>query len=102
MPPQTLILPTQSAVATPAFVDVTQAMVPATLIATGLATTEEAQVLISVDDGATNQAVQQEGTTVVLTATDTVKSINSPMMVGVTKDSTVAAGGVFLAYHIKT
>lgn len=101
MASQTLIEETTSAVTTPAFVKVTQDMVPATLIASGLATTEEAQVLVSVDDGVTNQEVLQEGTTVVLTATDTVKSINSPMMVGVTKDATVAAGGVFLSYHLK-
>lgn len=102
MPPQTLIEPTTDAVSLVRFVDVTQDMVPATLIATGLATTEEAQVLVSVDDGSTSQAAQQEGTTVVLTATDTVKSVNSPMMVGVTKDATVASSGVFLAYRRQT
>lgn len=102
MPPQTLIEPTTSAVSTVAFVDVTQAMVPATIIATGLVSAEEAQVLVSIDDGETSQAAQQEGTTVVLSATDTVKSINSPMMIGVTKDATVSPSGVFLAYRTVT
>lgn len=102
MPPQTLIEPTTAAVSQIAFVDVTQDMVPATIIATGLAGVEETQVLVSVDDGATSQAAIQEGTTIVLTVTDTVKSVNSPMMIGVTKDATVGASGVFLAYRINT
>ncbi len=102
MPAQTLIAETTDVVTAPVFVDVTLNMIPATLIGTNLAAAEEAQVLVSVDDGANSQAAQQEGSTVVLTATDSVKSINSPMMIGVTKDATVSASGVFLAYRTVT
>lgn len=102
MAAQTLIEPTTDVVVTIAFVDVTQAMVPATLIATNLVSAEEAQVLVTTDDGATSQAVTQEGVTVVLTATDAVKSVNSPMKIGVTKDATVSASGVFLSYRTVT
>lgn len=102
MPPQTLIEPTTDVTTLVKFVNITQEMVPATLLATNLAGAEEVQVLISSDDGATSQAVQQEGTTVVLALTDSVKSINSPMMVGVTKDATLGLCGVFISYHIKT
>jgi outer membrane lipoprotein SlyB len=101
MSAQVLIEPTTSAVTTPAFIQVVQKMIPGTLIADGLATTEEVQILISIDDGDTNRAVQQEGSVLVLTATDFVKTINSPMTVGVTKDATVGATGVFFASHLK-
>lgn len=100
--PQTLIEPTVSATTIVKFVDVTQSMVPATLIASGLATTEEVQILVSIDNGATSFAAQVEGTTEILTATDFITTINSPMMVGVTKDATAGLSGVFLSYHTKT
>lgn len=102
MPPQQFFEATTDAVSVASFIDVTQDMVPATLIATNLVSAEEAQVLVSVDDGASSQVAFQEGTAVVLTATDSTKSINSPMMVGVTKDATVSAGTVFLAYRKQT
>lgn len=102
MAAQPLIAETINAITDVQFVNVTQEMVPATLIATNLVSAEEAQVLVSVDDGATTQPAIQEGTTVLLTATDNVKSVNSPMMIGVTKDATVSAAGVFLAYRTVT
>lgn len=98
---QILIEPTLSAVTTTKFVAITQDMTPATLFVTNLSGAEEVDVVITPDNGTTTQVIIQEGVTVVLTASDNTKSINSPMHIGVTKDATVIVSGVFLSYHIK-
>ncbi len=93
----TLIPEQTGVVTTPVFNEIVGGDTPATLIATGLAGVEEVDVLISVDNGVSNQPVVQEGTTVKLTVTNNTVTINSPMTVGVIKDTTVGAAGVFLS-----
>ena len=78
---------------------ITSDMVPATIYATNLATTEEVDLfIVTVIDGQdTFETIIQETTTVVLSATDNTKTINSPMRIAVLKDSTAGTAGVFLA-----
>ena len=93
-----ILIEAQTAIVdTTVFNQVVGADTPATLIATGLAGVEEVDVFISIDNGVTEQAVQQEGSLVVLTVNNNTLTINSPMTVGVRKDATVSAAGVSLA-----
>lgn len=76
--------------------------VPATLLATGLAGAEEADIFISPDQGTTWATLgMEEGTgtpaVVTLTATRTAFVIEAPMYIGVTKDASTGAAGVFLS-----
>jgi len=96
----TLIAAVTGAVATKAEFNVID--LPATLMATGLAGGEEADIFISPDQGttwATLGAEDGSGTpkVITLTATRTAFPILSPMYIGVTKDSSSAAAGVFIA-----
>ena len=75
---------------------VMQRMLPATLFATGLAGAETVEVLFSVDGGATFEELSQDGADLTLTATANVFNIQSPLLLGVKKDATIAAGGVFI------
>ena len=101
----TLIAATTAAVATKAEFRVEH--YPATLMAVGLAGAEEADIFISPDNGttwATLGAEDGSGTpkVVTLTATRTAFVIQSPMYIGVTKDSSTGAAGVFIADDIDT
>lgn len=100
---QTLIEETTSVVASVVGtgVAITQDMTPATLFVTNLAGVEEVDIFISQDAGLTFQASAQDGSLVTMSLLNNTLSINSPMRIGVTKDATVSASGVFLFYHIK-
>ena len=93
---QTLIPAATDAETTQKVAKIRQEALPATLFATGLAGVEVATVFISPDGGGTFEAMFQGGTAVELTATNNIISINSPMTIGVTKDATASAAGVFL------
>ena len=93
---QTLIPAATAAETTEKIAKIRQEALPATLFATGLAGSEKAVVSISPDGGATFVEVQQEGVAIELTAINNTISINSPMTIGVTKEATVSAAGVFL------
>lgn len=76
--------------------------VPATLFAVGLAGGEEADIFVSPDHGTTWATLgmdEGDGTpaVVTLTATRTAFVITSPMHLGVTKDSSTGAAGVYLS-----
>lgn len=80
---------------------------PATVFAVGLAGAEEADLFISPDNGTTWQALGlEEGDgspgLVTLTATRTAFTINSPMYLGVTKDASVGAAGVYVSDREET
>lgn len=98
MASKTLISPT-TAVATNDFEKVIGNQIPATLFATNLATTEEVDISISPDAGATFETIFQEGSAVVLSATNNTMTINSPVRIRVAKDATAALSGVFLNYE---
>ena len=93
-----ILIPAQTAAVTVVkFFSITEDDVPATLMATNLAGSESVPVVFTVDDATTSEAAFQEGTAVTLTATDNVKSINSPGRFGVTKPVTVGVSGVFVS-----
>ena len=69
---------------------------PATLMATNLAGSESVAVLFSVDGGTTFEPLSQDGADLTLTATANTFSVVSPLLLGVTKTATAAAGGVFI------
>ena len=94
--PTTIIGETTDAVSTTAEFPVVQKMLPATISATNLAGAETVAILFSVDGGATFEPLAQDGTDLELTATSNVFTIQSPMMLGVTKSATVGASGVFI------
>lgn len=76
--------------------------VPAMVFASNLAGAEEVDLFVSPDDGTTWITLgleEGDGTpaAVTLTATRTAFIIHSPMYLGVTKDATVGAAGVFLS-----
>jgi len=98
MAAETLISEQTAAVTVAVGFSITIDDVPATIIATNLAGTETVPILFKVagDIGST-EAASQEGTAVTLTATDNIKTINSPMRLAVTKPTTASAAGVFLA-----
>ncbi len=94
--PTTIIEETTDAVSTAVEFAVVQKMLPATLSATNLTAAETVAVMFSVDGGTTFEALAQDGADLELTATSNVFSIQSPMMLGVTKSATASASGVFI------
>lgn len=76
--------------------------VPATLFAVGLAGAEECDIYISPDQGTTWTELDKDSAVVKLTHADSSFSIQSPMHLGVLKDATVAAAGVYLSDSIDT
>lgn len=96
--PETLIEPQTAVVTDIAFTRITQSMVPVTIMVSNLAGVESVALLVSPDNKLTTFPLIQSGTTVTLTITNTVQTINSPMLLGVTKTATVGTAGVFLAY----
>ena len=97
--PQTLISARTAAVVNPneAKYQVTSNRVPCSLIADGLAGAEEVDIFFSVDNGTTWVTLTVDGSVVVLTATDTAKTFYGPRMIGVLKDATAAACGVYMS-----
>ena len=94
--PTTIITETTDAVSTAVEFPVVQKMLPATISATNLAGAETVAILFSVDGGSTFEPLAQDGADLELTATSNVFTIQSPMMLGVTKSATVGACGVFI------
>lgn len=93
----TILIPEQTgAVTTVAPFQVTQKMLPATLMASNLVAAETAAVLFSVDGGVTFEPLAQDDADLTLTAGKNTFTIVSPIMLGVTKAATVSAGGVFI------
>jgi len=74
---------------------------PATIVDVGLVAAETAPISFSEDDGTTKTPASQEGAVVVLTATNNVIKIDSPITLTVVKDATVGAAGVFLFSPVK-
>ena len=93
----TLITAQTAAVTVAKVFSITEDDVPATLMATNLAGSEVITILFTIDDGGNTESVFQDGSVVTLSATDKVKSINSPGRYAVTKPVTVGISGVFLA-----
>lgn len=94
--PITLISEQTGAVTTVVAFRVQQRFVPATIFATNLAGAESVAILFSVDDGLTFEPLSQDGADLTLVPTANTLTIRSPMLLGVTKTATVAAGGVFV------
>lgn len=92
----TLISPTTSAVTTKAKFQVTRDNLPVTISAPGLATTEECDIYYSQDGGTTWSLLYDDGSAVVLTATKTAISVYAPILLGVVKDATASAVGVYV------
>lgn len=98
----TLIPKQTAAVTTPVVASLESPQsLPATLVAVGLGSMENATVSFSEDDGTTKTAASQDGVAVVLTATNNVIKISSPITISVVKSSTSAAAGVFLFSPVK-
>lgn len=75
---------------------VVQKMLPATIFASTLAGSEAVPILFSVDGGVNFEPLAQDGADLTLTATDNAFNIQSPLLLGVTKPTTVGAAGVFI------
>lgn len=86
-----------AAVTIPAIVKISQEQLPATLIGDGLTGADAIPINVTVDDGVTNYAAEQQGTAVTLTTTNNTIAINSPMTLRLTKPVTAGTAGVFLA-----
>ena len=65
-------------------------------MATNLAGAETVEIMFSVDGGTTFEELAQDGADLTLTATANTLAITSPLLLGVKKDATVAAAGVFV------
>jgi len=76
---------------------ITADRVPTTILADNLAGAEEVDFYFSIDGGTTWKVLQVDGSPVVLTATDNAKTFFGPMLIGVTKDATAGACGVYAA-----
>ena len=74
---------------------ITQDQVPCTISANLLAGTEEVNFYYSIDAGTTWVLMQVEDTPAVLTATYNLKTFYGPIMLGVLKDATDGACGVY-------
>jgi len=94
--PVTLIEPTTSAVTTVVPYAVDQRFLPGSIFAPDLAGSEAVQVLYSIDNGENFVAAQEGGSAVTLTETNNEQIILGPVLLGVTKDATVSAVGVFV------
>ena len=90
-----IIAPTTSAVSAETEIRITD--LPATIIATGLATTETVSIAYSVDNGKNWEDLYLEGLQTQLTATNKAVGLYSPMLIAVTKSATAAASGVYLS-----
>lgn len=99
MAAETIISERTAAVTVHVLFPVTSDMVPATIYATNLAGSENIDLfIVTVIDGQnTFETIVQETTTVVLSVTNKVVTINSPMRIAVLKDATEGTAGVFLA-----
>ncbi len=97
------VIPKQTAaVTTPVVVNLESPQaLPATIVAVGLATTETATISFSEDDGTTKTEAKQEGVSVVLSATNNIIKIDSPVTITVVKDATAGAAGVFVFSPVK-
>ena len=93
--PVELISATTDAVSTKAPYKITQDRVPVTIVADNLAGSEEVDFYFSIDAGANWVLLQVDGSPVVLTATDNAKTFFGPMLIGVVKDATASACGVY-------
>lgn len=94
--PTELIKAQTGAVTTPAVFPVVQKALPATVSASNLAGSESVAILFSVDGGSTFEPMSQGGAALELTATDNQLTIESPLMLGVTKSATAGLSGVFI------
>lgn len=94
--PITLIPEQTGAVTTPAKHQVQPLEVPATIFATNLAGSETVDILFSVDGGQTFEPLSQDGSDLKLTSTTNTFAIISPMLIGVTKEATISASGIFI------
>jgi len=99
MAAETIISERTAAVTVHVLHAITSDMVPATIYATNLAGSEEVDIFIvtNINGMDTFETIIQETTTVVLSATDNTKTINSPMRIAVLKDASSGTAGVFLA-----
>jgi len=97
MSAQEIIAKQTGAVTVPKIVKITEGMLPATLIGSGLTGADSIPVSITVDDGVTSDVVSQEGVAVVLSVANNAIAINSPLTLSVTKPVTTGAAGVFIA-----
>lgn len=98
MAAQTIIAATTDAVSTQAELAITQSMLPVTIFTEGLDSGETVTLHISPDDGTTWSPLILDGTTMTITAADGARTINTPMLLGITKTSTVASCGVYAAH----
>ena len=95
------VIPKQTdAVTDTRFIALRKDQVPATIMANDLAGSEEVDIFFSPDGGETFDTAFQEGSAVVLTATANLLTIESPVHLGVQKDATVAAVGVFVSIGV--
>lgn len=63
---------------------------------TNLAGAEEVEILFSIDGGDTFEPLSQDGADLVLSATANTYRVESAMFLGVLKDATASAAGVFI------
>lgn len=91
---KTIIPPQTAEVTDVAQFPVVQKMLPATLFATNLGSGESAAILTSSDGGVTFEAASQDGSAMVLSNTANAISIQSPVLLGVTKTATALLSGV--------
>ena len=95
--PVELIAAATGAVVTQVPYKITEDRVPTTIIADNLAGAEEVDIYFSVDAGTTWHLLYVDDVAVVLTATYNAKTFYGPIMIGVLKDATAGACGVYAA-----
>jgi len=95
-PSKTILEPQTGVVTTNVPYPIDKSMVPCTISATNLGSSESVTISFSVDGGKTYEASFQENAAVELILTANQLSINSPIYLGITKSATALACGVFL------
>jgi len=94
---QVLIAPIMAQVTASKIIAITQEMLPAFIFGTGLTLNDNIPIKIATDiTGANKEAFFQDGSAVVLTATNKGEMIKTPMTIVIDKPATAAAVGIFL------
>lgn len=93
--PVELIAAATGAVVTQVPYKVNQDRIPTTIVADNLAGAEEVDLYFSIDRGANWIVLNVDGSPVVLTATDNAKTFYGPLYIGILKDATAGACGVY-------
>jgi len=94
--PQPIVSPGQTALSNDHVIQITQELLPALIWATGLSGADSIPIKLTPDKGATKETWFQDGSPVVLTATNKGEAIKTPMTIVIDKPVTSGTVAIFL------